>query len=81
MLKDIAWAFIFPEEYIEYRLKASKRNVAKMKVVSCDGNSNYTVEMMEIAPEHGRILIPTGMQAETTLHDIHLAIVTTAMNE
>jgi hypothetical protein len=81
MLKDAAWAFLFPAQWPEYRLKASKRNVAKVKVISNDGNDKYTLEMMEIAPEEGRLLVPTGMRIQTKIIEIHLAMVSTALNE
>jgi hypothetical protein len=81
MLRDISWAFLFPEEWYPYRQKASLRNTAKIKVIRVDDNDEYTVEMMEISPEEGRIVIPTRMTTKTTLKKIQVAIAYTIKSE
>jgi|SRR5579872_2607679 len=81
LLRDISWAFLFPRDWFEYRQKASLRNVAKLKVLSDDGEGFYTVEIMEIAPEIGRVVIPTGMLAKVNIHDIHVALMATHKSE
>jgi hypothetical protein len=81
LVKDAAWAFFFPRYWFSYRQKASLRNATKIKVVSSDGDDKYTIVVMEIAPEEGRIVIPDNMKTQTTLREIHIALIATYKSE
>lgn len=73
-LCDVSWGLLFPSYWVAYRRTCSYRNVAKLKVIS-ETPWGYELELMEVAPEEGRIVVPVGMRIEATMRDIHISYV------
>lgn len=75
-LCDSAWSILFPEYWIQYRARGSFKNAAKTKILAVQPDG-YLLELMEVAPQHGRLVIPVGIKEVVTELQIHLALALT----
>lgn len=61
MFRDLALGMLFPEYWSGYVGKCSKENVFKVLVVYV-ADDLCNIELMEISPVEGRVILPSGIR-------------------
>lgn len=73
-LIDFSWSILFPEYWVIYREKASSINIATIVVETPLGNDEYSIGIVDIVPDEGRVRLPVGLKATANIKTIQMAI-------
>lgn len=74
MLRDLALAVLFPSYWAAYIRKCSKENAFKVIVVATYSNE-IDIQLMEVSPVVGEVIVPTGIRNKIAKKDLYIAIV------